>query len=126
MYKPPSKNFPSMNSWTPTSSTPIPTKRTLCSSNCGLMPLSCLAAKRQKAHPKRRKNVITQAFSSHKDLTVISYWQKIYKYYTNKEYGILFIYYEIFINYRNKHCILKFSGKHSKIMATTYLAHYSE
>ncbi|GFS49764.1 hypothetical protein TNCV_4344511 [Trichonephila clavipes] len=69
-FLPPLKKLPSRNSLTPNSSTPTPTKRTPCSSSLGLMSLSCLAAKRQNCHPKRRKNVITQSWFSHKDFMV--------------------------------------------------------
>ena len=56
---PPLKNSPCTNSSTPSSSRPTPTRRTLLASSRGFRVLSCLAPRRQKGHPNRRRKVMT-------------------------------------------------------------------
>ena len=89
---PPAKNWPFTNSSTPNSSRPTPTKRTLFSSSRGFRVLSCLAPRRQKGHPNRRKNVITHGCFSQSDSMATNYNKLesvvtvLYMYYHHVEY----------------------------------------
>lgn len=56
---PPLKKPPSTNSFTPSSSKPIPAKTILFASNCGLISLSSLDHSRQNGHPNLRRNTTT-------------------------------------------------------------------